>query len=106
MTIKKLILTVACLAVYLNIGWAIGDYMHGNVTYKKSSEIQTITAKFLAGPGQWIVDHDVPENLRMSRALLSAILSILWPLFLVMVIMSWIFWFIFLGGLVKLMGLA
>lgn len=105
----KWVFLVVCLAIYLNIGWAIGGYVYDNVAYTDSSELQTMTAKFLAGPGQYFTNPDTPdtsEGSRMSRTSKNFIYSLLWLPFIGMVIVTWIFWIAFLGGLAKLIGFA
>ena len=86
---KKVLLILVGMAVYLNIGWAFGDRVY-DIAFNDPSEIQTVTDKFLSGPGQWTVDLDTPEDSRVSRTLNNLILSVLWPITFVAITASWI----------------
>ena len=111
------------LAIYLNIGWALGTYYHNNIDYIDRSELKTIPAKFWAGSDLLPMNtagSDTPESQRMSLLEEQVISSIIWPLFVITTLISWVIkiisivftaflWLlklIFWGGLARLLGLA
>lgn len=100
---KKAILITLCLAIYLNIGWAFGTYMHKNVL---THEPQTVYQYFWSGAGDFVTHHDIHDNYQIQIHMM-----IIWPLTVVIIIASWIcygiyyiLWLIFAGGIAKLFG--
>ncbi|GEM_PF-6537695 len=100
------LLVLAAVVVYLNIGWAIGTYLHQNTPHTDNglTAPTTTMAKILAGTG-----YNTTDSLETEQI----VLMILWPVYLVAsaicwVIASppiaWILKLIFAGGLVKLLG--
>ncbi len=112
---KKFLIVVVCLAVYLNIGWALGTYYHNNILTKKSSELTTFTQKALAGAflGEeytffWTKDLGNTKKDLLLRD--QVCVSILWPLPVLCALILWVakgIWiFVFTGGIAKLFGVG
>lgn len=106
------LLFVIGFALYLNIGWAIGTYMHNNVAYK-SVESGSLLDKFLAGPDHDIFSEDISAANQHSLLSNQVMSSIFWPLLLVLIVVLWIvcfiyllLWLVFAGGIAKLFGVG
>jgi len=116
---RKFTYIIAGLAIYLNIGWAIGTYTYYNVDIKVPQE-RTILGKILAGPGSFVfsVNELSRERLAKSGPRTSQITgSIFWPFIIVAVVSTWVVYLMlwavawavkltFAGGLAKLLGLG
>ena len=105
------VVAMVALTVYLNIGWAVGTYLHNNVSY---SVPQSFTAKVLAGPYSMLSSPSIPEHKRASLLFGQMLCSIIWPLPIMLIpgllwivyALSWIAWIVFAGGLAKLFGIG
>lgn len=103
----KIVLWVAGLALYLNIGWAIGTWTHN--IFGNDVEWTTISQKVISGPGEVnIIDSGDNTSTMLSNQVTS---MFLWPFLFVIVAVEWIgygiylfLWFIFAGGGAKLLG--
>lgn len=111
---KKIVLAVLILAVYLNIGWALGTYYHNSIFSKTPAEL-SIGQYIMAGWDGWFT------KAACSMPTTQVIFSLFWPLVPVLVVLgSWCvagvcsacwgvyyaLWFIFVGGGAKLLGLG
>ena len=80
------------LMLYLNVGWHLGGYYNAHVLY--TSEYDSFMAEALAGWGGFIGNGSNPpiENPHSGDRLQTdqRTLSILWPVFLLLAIGSWI----------------
>lgn len=110
--ILKGVLLVAIIAVYLNIGWALGTYYYYHIS---GQEPQTLVQKILSNP----LMREAPVNSLLVNQLS---MMLLWPLviFLSLVVwllyalssivslvvsgIKWLFWLIFAGGIAKILG--
>lgn len=104
--IGKIVLWIALIVIYLNIGWGLGYYCHYNID-AKTFESASWQAKLLGGHcASFAKDKVAAEIVGGQGPLNSEILwSALWPLFLLLSFVSWmghiVVW-IFTGGLFKL----
>ncbi len=114
---KKVVLAVIILAVYLNIGWALGTYYHNSIFQKTPAEL-SFGQHIIAG---WGGDNTVFTKGECSMSVAQVLFSLFWPLVPVfLVLISWCaagiyyaswgvyytLWFIFAGGGAKLLGLG
>lgn len=112
--IVKIVLGAIALTIYLNIGWAIGTYYH----YIFGQKPETFWQKFWSGGlNLWSIQSTEPT---FSKKFDQISMSIAWPIFLVVVVMSWIvyliyvllrlicniLWLIFAGGIAKLLKIG
>ncbi len=115
---KKVLIGVVALAVYLNVGWALGTYYHDSIFQKTPAELsigQHIMAGW-GGRGDGYFVRGACSTLTAQR-----VFSFFWPLVPVLVVLvSWCvagiyyagwgvyytLWFIFAGGGAKLLGLG
>ncbi len=115
------VMSILGVALYLNIGWAIGTYYHENVKYTIQ---KTTTAKIAAGG--WAIYSRVEVEDKSSLQLEQVEFSLVWPAFVVMIGFSWLafgawkllvfvwwlaywlayklLWLVFAGGIAKLLG--
>ena len=113
---KKILLLVVGIAVYLNIGWAIGTFYVDRIAGVSCENLSSIER---AASGGWCVSHKIPYmGLNVtSQTSQIAVFSVTWPFYLICLaiswviywaveIVSWIAWLIFAGGAAKLFGLA
>jgi len=106
------------LTCYLNIGWALGTYIHNSVFIKDVH--QTFLQKFWHGPVNWHVRESKKHSLLEDQIIFSfswlptlIILTMIWIAYAITNTVIWtvyaiyyILWFIFAGGLAKLLGLG
>ncbi|MFY9461610.1 MAG: hypothetical protein WAP51_00210 [Candidatus Sungiibacteriota bacterium] len=97
-------LFVAFLAIYLNIGWALGTYFNGI----SGKPVETSWQKFWHGGFGGMVAEPITHPLGSQIAAMF-----LWPVLLLITVADWVFygiylilWLIFAGGLAKLVGLG
>lgn len=95
----KWFFVIAAVALYLNIGWAI-DYKWHEMDGKKPV---TVVEQFMAGPNSTI-DSFIFSYEENAPSLFVTVL--IWPVLLVIIIITWIIYFIFLGGIARAVGLA
>ncbi len=102
---QKIFVGIIALAVYLNVGWAIGSYwvsLEGTVP-------QSLFGQFLAGPAD-VLNEEVVSIEKSNHQMWIFMYSIFWILDFVVLIIIWIvyfiLWLIFWGGIVKLLGFA
>jgi len=108
--VREVVVWVALLAIYLNIGWGLGYYYHHNIDTQRF-ESASWHAKLLAGHCVFFAKDETAakevgkHNLFMARV----VCSFGWPFVLALSAISWIghfaFWIfklIFWGGLIKL----
>lgn len=107
---KRILAFTIGLPIYLNIGWAIETYCYNNVEYVEPSGL---VAQFAAGGWGFVSDIDTPEEGRVSLRVKQIIMSIIWPIFLLVIVASWIIfiavkllWLFFAGGFAKLFGIG
>ena len=117
--IRNRLLTIVGVALYLNIGWAIGTYMYYNVDTKTPAE-RSVLGNALAGPGNSLgTKNDKEQAQELARGPLSTqiVCSLTWPFMILFLTIFWtgygivlllgfIFNLIFVGGLAKLFGLG
>ncbi len=105
---KKFALWTMVIAIYCNIGWGIGTYIHTTQphTDNQITAPATTMAKILAGPRNFL-KADRINSLRGDRV----VMTLFWPFELLFVAIAWgiaAIWFmlklIFAGGLIKLAG--
>ena len=114
-----LVIVMVVMTVYFNTGWAIGTYIYNHVQYVNPPEIETtIVDKFLAGPKNMMsTNYKNSDQNRWTALEMQTIFSLFWPLGIIFITASWLvygialflyfsFWFVFAGGMVKLLGLA
>ena len=101
------------LTVYFNTGWVLGTYIHEKIHYVNPPKFETAIDKFMAGPYMMFNNHKVPEERRNSKLESQFMFSIIWPVFILIYISSWILYglwlllpFVFAGGLAKLFGIG
>ncbi len=108
--VRKWLVFVALLTVYLNIGWGLGHYAHYNMA-TKTFESASWHAKLLAGHCLILAEDKVAAERaeKKSPIWIEIAVSALWPFVLLFSFVSWVvhfaFWilrFIFAGGLFKL----
>lgn len=100
---KKVLIAILILTVYLNIGWALGTYYHNDI-FKQgvtTQKPQTITQKSLCGGGEFF-------SICGGNTLLfdQVLMMFFWPFFLFIALLSWVIWLIFAGGVAKLLGIG
>lgn len=107
---KKIAFWLVFLTLYFNIGWGLGYYYHYNVD-TQTFESASWHSKLLGGHCAFFADNaDKAESRKQKSILLNEVLfSFIWPFVLLASLLSWVghfaFWifrFIFIGGLVKL----
>lgn len=103
----KIILVVFVGAVlYFNIGWAIGTYYHKYVMF---TQPETIVQAIAKGGFEFFEGNTLHPNIIKTQI----IFMILWPAFLIALLISWvmvlislIFFLTFCGGIAKLFGIG
>lgn len=105
-SVAKIVKIVVYVAVYLNIGWALGTYYHYNIMYQKPQTfIQTIAA------GGW----EFFSNFKTLYSLITdqILWMLFWPLWICSIVVTWILkgisyflWLVFAGGIAKLLGVG
>lgn len=107
----KIFLVIIGITVYLDTGWALGTFYVSNVMGGVSCEKSSSVLICKAASGGWNFlnsgDPTPKDNFRIAA------FSVLWPLFITLSVASWaayglcqLLWFIFAGGVVKLIGLV
>ncbi|MFA6407453.1 MAG: hypothetical protein WCV80_01970 [Candidatus Paceibacterota bacterium] len=100
---QKIFLIIIAATVYLNIGWAIGSYwvsLEGTVP-------QTTFGKFLSGPINVLAGEKAAIE-AVNHSMWIFCYSFIWFIDFIWLSVTWIIyfilWFIFWGGLARLMG--
>ncbi len=111
---KKILLIVVGITVYLNIGWVIGTFYLNvvNIPCEKSSSVWICKAAV----GPWRSsdsDHSLQKSTRVIDIIDFFVATVIWPVLIMISIVLWIsygfvqlLWLIFAGGVVKLLGLV
>lgn len=105
-TFFRFLVILFCLMLYANVGWHLGTYYYENVAYTVP---QTVLAKSLSGGWSFLAKPDTPPALQDTLTTVRILYSILWPIVLFGMTISWIifgawnafcwlFWLIFQGG--------
>ena len=109
---KKILIWTIVTAIYLNIGWALGTFMHYDVQLGDPSKMSGVARIFSGGWSALTPNDKDKVNPLLTQQI---ILSIFWPFMIVLVMMTWIiywlisaivflFHIIFAGGLAELIG--
>lgn len=96
---KKVLIAILILTVYLNIGWALGTYYHNDIFGHKP---QTLTQKVLCGGGEFFAIVASNSPLLTNQCTIM----FFWPILLSGVLFTWVIWLIFAGGVAKLLGIG
>ena len=117
----KAVVIILGVAIYLNIGWAFGGYYYENVHYVSP---RTATAKVVAGGLGLFSQTEMSQDVRHSRTGDQVMLSIIWPVLISCIAVSWfifgvwklgafaalvvyrLLWLIFAGGIAKTLGVG
>ena len=101
----KIAIVIALVAVYLNIGWAMGTYYHYNIL---GHEPQNFVQKIFCGG--WTVFSYAQKSTLLGDQIFG---MLVWPILLLFSFGSWLcygiyyfLWLIFAGGIAKLLGLG
>ena len=119
---SRIVIIICCLAilaVYLNIRWALGTYLHDHVIYAKA---ETFPQKFWQGGWGLFHKQDVLlADKAMVQKLFQFEMSLLWPFFIFSTLILWsayglwlllyflgygiycLLWLMFAGGLAKVL---
>ncbi|MDP1629278.1 MAG: hypothetical protein Q8L57_01515 [bacterium] len=108
---KKFLVVLVLLTIYLNFGWVLGTYYHKHI-YTQDPKNFSLSQHILTG-GWDILARD--SALKGERSLLyrQITFSLLWPIPLLAVVISWVawiiyhfLWLIFAGGVAKIIGIG
>lgn len=101
----KVLIILAAIAIYLNIGWAYGTYSYNHLQHAHLGQ-PTLAQKILTGPNR-IMAVSATNTLLFVQTLSE----FLWPMLLALPLGAWaiygiylLLWLIFAGGIAKTIG--
>lgn len=106
--IPRIAMWVAIIAVYLNIGWALGTYYHNNIF---NHPPQTVAQQVLSGAGHFLTNQTQQHTSLLED---QTVMMFFWPVMILLVVIGswlgyalyWLLWLVFAGGIVKIFGVG
>lgn len=101
------------IAIYCNIGYAYGQYMHHNVI-GNDQELISLGQKFFAGGFELMKGsiYSTKDQITVPHGFFYFLFVFVWPIIFVMFIFTWLIWIIyqlffliFAGGIFKIIGI-